>query len=481
MQKQVIQQTVSTQQTQQTVTQHQVELSHLLELPAEGMEDEVRKALEENPALERNESDDESNASLLSPGDLLPQMPDFGRVRRSNDPGESSTDEYLASTETDTDALAQQIALLNLTPTERKVMDYIAGSLNGNGFLEKDDQTLADELAFGLYLDVSPEEVHRLVGLFQKLEPTGIGAHDLQECLALQLAQRLAAAKDSSSVAALQTALRLVRNAWPDYADRRLDRVANSLKITRAALEDAEVQIRKCNPRPGLSLTASAQHETPTIRPDFLLAVDDYGQVDIALAQQHDAHLKVRREFLDIVERYPLLTNPSRTEHEAYVYAKEKVDRATAYIGNLQRRQQLLLGTMREIARRQHDFFTHEDDESLLQPMRLQDVADRLDVNISTVSRAANSKYVQTLFGLYPLRYFFNAQAMEKDGQMVSNTQLKLSLREIIEAEDPASPYSDEQLASLMQEKGYKIARRTVAKYRINMGILPAHQRRKQI
>lgn len=479
MQKQVIQQTVSTQQTQQTVTQQQVQLSHLLELPAEGMEDEMRKALEENPALERNESDDERDASFLSSADLLPQMPDFGRVRRSNDASEASPDEYLASTETDADALTQQIALLNLTPTEHKVMDYIAGSLNDNGFLEKDDQTLADELAFGLYLDISTEEVHRLVGLFQTLDPSGIGAHSLQECLALQLARRLAAAKDTSSAAALQTALRLVRNAWTDYADRRLDRVANSLKITCAALDDAEAQIRKCNPRPGLSLTASTQHETPTVRPDFLLAVDDYGQVDITLAQQHETHLKVRHEFLDIVERYPLLTNPSRTEHEAYVYAKEKVDRATAYIDNLQRRQQMLLGTMREIARRQHDFFTHEDDEALLQPMRLQDVADRLGVNISTVSRAANSKYVQTLYGIYPLRYFFNAQAMEKDGQMVSNTQLKLTLREIIEGEDTANPYSDEQLAILMQEKGYKIARRTVAKYRINMGILPAHKRRK--
>lgn len=479
MQKQVIQQTVSTQQTQQTVTLHQMQLSHLLELPADGMEDEVRKALEENPALERNEPDDEPDGSFPSSADLLPQMTDFGRVRRSNDPSETSADEYLASTETDADALSQQIALLNLSPTQRKVMDYIAGSLNDNGFLEKDDQTLADELAFGLYLDVSPEEVHHLVGLFQTLDPSGIGAHSLQECLALQLARRLSAAKDSAATAALETALRLVRNAWDDYAERRLDRVANKLKITRIALESAEAQIRKCNPRPGLALTSSTQHEIPTVRPDFLLAVDDYGQVDITLAHQHETHLKVRRDFLDIVERYPLLTNPSRTENEAYVYAKEKVDRATAYIDNLQRRQQTLLGTMREIARRQHDFFTHEDDESLLQPMRLQDVADRLGVNISTVSRAANSKYVQTLYGLYPLRYFFNAQAMEKDGQMVSNTQLKLTLREIIEAEDTANPYSDEQLVSLMQEKGYKIARRTVAKYRIKMGILPAHQRRR--
>lgn len=479
MQKQVIQQTVSTQQTQQTVTQHQVQLSHLLELPVEGMDDEIRKALEENPALERNESDDDRDDTPLATADLLPQTPDAPYVRRSNDTDEGYAEDRLADTETDADVLAQQIALLNLSPFERQVMDYIAGSLNGYGYLEKDDQTLTDEIAFGLYLDISLEEVHRLVALFQTLEPAGIGAHDLQECLVLQLSQRLSAAKDANTEASLRTALRIVRNTWPEYADRRLNQVASALRISRAELDAAESLIRKCNPRPGSSLTAATRHEAPAISPDFLLSVDEYGHTEITLNHLHEPKLKVRQEFLEIVENFPSLTHPSRSEREAYVYAKEKVDRAAAYLNNLQRRHHMLLGTMQEIARRQHDFFTHEDDDSLLQPLRLQDVADRLDVDISTVSRAANSKYVQTAYGIYPLRHFFNAQAMEKDGQLVSNTQLKIALREIIEAEDAANPYSDEQLASLMQEKGYKIARRTIAKYRLQLGILSVQQRRR--
>lgn len=479
MQKQVIQQTTATQQVQQTVTLHQVQLSHLLELPVEAMDDEIQKAQDENPALERDDDADGYSDATLSTEDLLRDVPDAGYVRRSNEPDDNNLEERLASTETDADVLAQQIALLNLTPIEQQMMDYLAGSLNTYGYLEKDDQTLADELAIGLYLDVNADDVHRLVALLQTLEPTGIGAHDLRECLVLQIDARLQTVPDAPVANSLRTALRILREAWDDYSSRRLERVKNLLHLSSEELAAAETHIRHCNPRPGAALTMATRTEAPAVTPDFFLSVDENGHIDIALSHHQDPRLKVRREFLDIVERHAILTQPSRSEQEAYVYARDKVDRATAYIANLQRRRTMLLDTMKVIAQRQHDFFTHEDDESLLQPLRLQDVAERLHVDISTVSRAANSKYVQTAYGMYPLRHFFNAQTMEKDGQLVSSTQLKVALRDILENEDASHPFSDEQLVSLMQEKGYKIARRTVAKYRSQMGFLPAIQRKK--
>ena len=470
MQRQVIQQTAATQQQQQTVTQQQVQFSHLLELPADALADDILKATEENPALEREEQPEGPEASAAD-GITLgygPEAPAY--VRRSAEPAGADMASWTADPASDGDILARQIAELDLTDGERTVMDYIAGSLNAHGYLEKDDQTLADELAFGLYMDVSPHEVRRLVGLFQTLEPTGIGARNLQECLSLQLAEPHP--EDTPETRqARRLALRIVAEVWDDYAARRLDKVARLLNVPSGQVAAADRLIRRCNPYPGNALTAANPISAPTVSPDFMLLADENGHIDISLTRQADARLKVSPAFLGIVESYPALPHPTRQQQDSYIYAKDKVDTARAYLANLQRRREVLLHTMQAIADRQRPFFLGQDEEALLQPLRLQDVADRVGIDVSTVSRAAASKYVQTAYGIYPLRRFFNAQTMEKDGRQVSNTQLKLALRELIEGEDPARPLSDEQLCRLMQQQGYRLARRTVAKYRDQMGI----------
>lgn len=450
----------------QTTTLQQMQLSHLLELPVDAMEEEIQNATDENPALEREEDNFLTSSTQDFTADTS-DMPEARRIHRSTEEGESY-DTWAADEETDSDILLQQIAEMNLSEQETQVMTYLAGSLTDNGYLEKDDATLSDELAFGHYIYLEPEEIHRLVALFQTLDPAGIGAHNLQECIALQLERRNTKVPEVRKVA-----LGIATRYFEDYLNHRWERLRKVLKTDDATLQAADAEIRRCNPRPGTALSASSQNMARTISPDFLLNVSEEGAIDVELAWGQEPRLKVSSVFQDIVSEYATLEHPTHAQQESYIYAKDKVDRAQSYIDNLRRRRDTLLRTMREIARRQHDFFAHGDDDTLLQPMKLQDIAEKLGVDISTISRAANSKYVQTPSGIYPLRKFFNAQTIEKDGQQVSSTQVKVALREIIEAEDPKRPLPDDRLAALLAERGYKIARRTVAKYRDQMGILP--------
>lgn len=438
----------------QVATQMQMQLSHLLELPADAIEEELQKQLDDNPALERDKAREE---------DIFSNRPDSFHVRRSSESPETLED-FIADTPTDADILNRQIAELTLSTTERRAMEYLVGSLDDSGYLKKDDATLSDELSFRLYIDLTEEEVHRLVGLIQTFEPAGIGAHSLQECLLLQLP-------------AGSTAARVVEQCFDDYANRRWERVRQMLGISEAELKTADHDIRHCNPRPGLALTDASRTAAPTLTPDFYLTPDSDGTLEVVLAWRHEPQLKVSETFKSIVEEYASIERPTRSQQETYTYAKDRVDRAQSYIENIRRSRELLLRTMKEIAQHQRDFFLNDDDDSMLKPLKLQDIANRVGADTSTISRAANSKYVETPYGLYKLSHFFNAQTIIKDGQQVSTTQAKMLLRTLIEEENPTSPYTDEQLEQLMSESGYKIARRTIAKYRKLMGILPVKLR----
>lgn len=462
-----------------------MQLSRLLELPADAMNEEIQNAIDENPAIERDEHDTASTPDGTADNTLAEAFNDRADntyVRRSTEENTTDLAEWLA-TESDDNPLKEQINELDLTEEEREAMEYLIGSLNDDGYIEKDDLTLSDELAFGLYIMMDAAEVHRLIGLLQTLEPVGIGAHTLQECLLLQLRAKQNGVGESADTAgeALTTAMRIVDTCFDDYANRRWEKVQNLLQISADMLQKADAIIRRCNPRPGAAVAAAGSIGSRAVTPDFYVTADENGHIDIELTWQHQPRLMVSRTFQEIVDEYATLTAPSKTQQDTYVYAKDKVDRATAYLDNLRRRREMLLSTMREIVRRQQPFFLHEDDESLLQPMKLQDVATAVGVDMSTISRAANSKYVETPFGIYPLRMFFNAQTMEKDGVQVSSVQLKVILRELIEGETPTQPYTDEQLVALMTARGYKIARRTVAKYRTQLGFLPHALRVKNI
>lgn len=463
----LIQTQIQEQRQVQTATVQQMQLSHLLELPADAIDEEIEKAIDDNPALERNDNRDEIK-------DYFSDRQENMRVRRNNDAEENSLESWAADQESDAEILARQISEMELTEQEEQIMNYLAGSLDEYGFLDKDDITLCDEMSFTLYIDVSEDKMHQMVSLLQTLEPCGIGAHNLQECLLLQIRNKKEELRNKKGeTAILDIAARIVEHHFDDFATKRWDYLMQTLGISQDQLQQAEHEIRICNPHPGKVLSAATAQGAPSITPDFLLTTDEGGHIEIELHQRHQPQLHVSSVFQEIIDDYSKIKNPSRDQQDSYIYAKDRVERANAYLTNLQRRRDTLLSTMREIAHWQRDFFLHEDDETLLRPLRLQDVADRVGADISTISRAANSKYVETAYGLYPLRQFFNAQTMEHNGQQVSNTLLKSVLRSLIEQEDKAHPLTDEELTHLMSQQGYKIARRTVAKYRDQMGILP--------
>lgn len=516
------QEQTQTQRLTQTATAQQVILSHLLELPADALEAEVVRALEENPALERAEMDDhlsdfhpddegrnaeddygsfDDNADGVRPDAMADEsrtvtgLDEYFATRereyRSTHADYDSDDDtgndpsWLADTTSATDLLLEQIADLDLDDTERRAMTFMVMSLDEKGYLDMDDYTLATELAVNEYINLSEAELHRLVGLLQGLEPAGIGAHDLRECLMLQLralqretAEAPLSPKRQATLTALDTALRVLDTAFDDYVARFWERIERTLGLTPDMLTAADAQIRRCTPHPLGMLEATQRENNPKVVPDFILAVNEMGRISVELTRQHEPRLKVSHTFRDIVENYDPEQHRSLDQQEGYVYAKDLVDRATNFIENLRRRREMLLKTMRDIAHCQQAFFLGEDDDSLLQPLKMQDVAEHVGVDVSTISRTAASKYVETAYGIYPLRYFFNSQTMEKDGTQVSSTLVKAALRELVEGEDPENPLSDNQLVALLAEQGYKIARRTVVKYRDKMGIPTAQMRK---
>lgn len=486
---QTLSQTLSQQQRQVTLTMiHQMQLSHLLEQSSENVEEEIQKALDDNPALEREEEADYPGSDgqgygadgYQSDTSYFDERQERGRVSRGND-GDSSLEDWLGDIEDEGDPIQRQIDELNLAPTERQIMDYIASGLNASGYLMKDDETLADELAFEAYIDVTPEQVHRLVEIFQKFEPAGIAAHNPQECLSLQLRRRKEALSPSEKERNhnITNAIAIAEEYLEQFAQSDWEKIEEALGIDEAAIKAARAEILLCDPAPGLHINAAQKPAARVVVPDFYLRVDDDNRIHIELSKAHNPQLRISKAYQDMVSRYSKIKTPTRQQKEEYTVAREMVNRASSYIDNIQRRQDTLRRTMKVIAERQKAFFLNQDDAMMLQPLKLQDVATQAGVSVSGISRAAKSKYVETYYGLYPLRYFFNAQTIKCGDGEVSSAVVKVVLSDLIESEDPKAPMSDMQLTRRLNALGYQIARRTVMKYRKQLGIIPANLRKK--
>ena len=453
-------QTQKEEQTQQ-LSAVQVAMARLLELPVMDLEQRVRNELEDNAALEEagpdkdeedmpaettevgdNESEnaedephvDDETADYLTEDDI----PDY-LLRQRNEAEEREV--QLAATNNAYDELYRQIGEHDLDDQQRRIMEYLIGSLDNDGYLRKDLRTISDELAIYQNLDVSEEELEQLLRLLQRFEPRGIGARDLQECLRVQLE-------------------------------------SPELKSPFKALAIAIID-RCLNPKPGSALNETMAGAAPTAIPDFYVHVEDDGSISVRLNNGDVPELRVSKAFKDTVREFGGHKDLNKSQRDAYVYARKKVGDAQLFIELINRRRKTLMGVMRGIVERQRDFFLNEDDEMQLVPMTLRDVSERAGVDISTVSRVTGSKYVQTQHGLYPLKFFFSSQFTSGEGEELSSRQAKAALREAIAAEDKRHPLADEALTLVMKEKGFPISRRTVAKYREQLGI-PKSGLRKQ-
>lgn len=476
-----------TQRSEQILSARQLMQIKLLELPIQEMSDRIRQEIEENPALEegkdeevfegneenRDDHHDENENADLELGDYatFDDIPAY-KLRVMNEREERRQEmPFAASAPSFSSWLLSQLELMPLTSEEQHLAPLIVNSLSDDGYLRRTPEELADDYAFSTGRDVSPEAIRRLVEVVKELDPAGVGASDLRECLLLQLKRYpQSPERDNAKV--------ILQRRFEDFANKRFDKIERDLKLTTSELGDAMRLILKLNPKPGNSTIESFEAPVQQIRPDFSVDEED-GIFTVSLLGMRDLPpLRISQGYQQMVEQYR--KNPRKLttkEREAFTFTMDKIERARWFIDAIHQRQRTLLDTMRAIVELQKAYFT-TGELSDLKPMILKDVADLVGVDISTISRVASGKYVETDFGIFSLKHFFSPSLTNEEGQEVSNKEVERLLTDIITAEDKGTPLTDEELQMELEKEGFKMARRTVSKYRKRLGFATARLRR---
>ena len=398
-------------------------------------------------------------------------VPDF-RIRQSAPKGEPSYIEVSVSEETSlNESLLEQLRLHNFDSRNEIIAEYIIGNLDESGYLLCDLQSVADDLLFQQNLDVSVEELTQVLSIIQEMDPPGVGARELKECLLLQL-------KRMTPGPSVTLAMNVLENYFEEFSRKHYDKILRAMNISPDDLRGVIDLIVSLNPKPGNTMGDAMETAMANITPDFI--VESYnGEVSMYLNNGNIPLLKINRDFSELLQGYAQnKKSMSADDKQAMMFMKQKVDSARWFIDAVKQRQNTLQRTMEAIVQIQYDFFLTED-ETLLKPMILKDVAEKTGFDISTISRVSNSKYVQTNSGIYPLKYFFSEAMQNEAGEDISSREVKYILRESIESEDPSKPLTDEQLTKILNQKGYVIARRTTAKYREQLNIPVARLRKK--
>lgn len=466
----------------------QMQVIKLTELPVVELEDRIKQELEDNPALEEgqeeifaneedaiNPMDEGADATQedLVLGDYLTEddIPDY----RLNDGNRSAYEQReeipFAGGESLHDHLLNQLGMSDLTESDELVAQYIIGNIDENGYLERPLPTIADDLLFQQNMDVSEGKLAEILALVQTFDPAGVGARHLQECLLLQL-------RRMKRNIAVRTAIAIIEHHFDDFSKRHFDKILRKLEISEDDLKEAIAEITTLNPKPGNTWGDTIATTLNTIVPDFI--VESYGgEVYLNMNQKNIPELRVSREYSEMLKGYAgNKKSVSSDTKNTIEFVKQKLDSARWFIDAIRQRQETLQRTMQTIIDLQYDFFL-TGDEMMLRPMILKDVAERTGYDISTISRVTSSKYVQTNYGVYALKYFFSESMQNDAGEEISSREIKIILKQSIDEEDPRNPLTDDKLMTILNEKGYLIARRTVAKYREQMNIPVARLRKK--
>ena len=473
------------QQQVQTLSPQQILVVKLLELPAVELEDRVRAELLENPALEEgkeetavddlseNADNDQSDNEYDSLGDYLTEddIPDYKLQERNKSKGEQAEEIPFSDTTSFYETLQEQLRERNLTEHQQALAEYLIGSLDDDGLLRKTLDSISDELAIYAGVDAKEQELEEVLSIIQDFDPPGLGARSLQECLLIQIKR-----KEPSSLQ--QTELSIIEKCYEEFTRKHWDKIIQRLNLSEEEFEAAINEITKLNPRPGSSLGEVIGRNMQQIVPDFIVETFDDGSIVLSLNNKNMPELRMSREFNDMLQEHTYnKANQTKESKEAMLFLKQKMDAAQGFIDAIKQRQNTLQTTMEAIIDLQRPFFL-EGDESLLRPMILKDVAERTGLDISTISRVSNSKYVQTNFGIYSLKYFFSDGYTTEDGEEMSVREIRRILKECIDNENKKKPLTDDELADILKEKGYPIARRTVAKYRQQLNIPVARLRK---
>jgi len=484
----------------QTVTQQQLLHAQLVELPITQLLERINTEMDDNPALEASSDSSEYPEYAESPdfqeepensedydaqreredrqSALDDALRDIGRddeelpvYHGGNNIGEEREEMVYGNSFSFYDQLKEQMSLANLTVHDRDIMEYLIGSLDDDGLLRKPLDTIGEELAVYHNIDATTEEIGRVLLMLQQFDPAGIGGRSLQECLLLQIERR-----DESRLTTLME--RVVSDYFDDFTKKRWNKIQTVLKLTDLQAKALFGELRKLNPKPGASMSETVGHSLQQITPDFIVETQDDGTITFSLNQGELPELQVSQSFADSMKEYQQVEGHiNRQQKEALLYIKKKMDAAQNFIEAIRMRRRTLTLTMQAIIQIQRQFFL-DGDEASLRPMILKDVAERTGLDSSTISRVSNSKYAQTRWGTFPLRHFFSDSYVTEQGEELSTRQIKAKLRELIDNEDKNKPLSDELLMKMLADNGYSIARRTVAKYREQLGIPVARLRK---
>lgn len=460
----------------------------LLELPTLELEERVKHELEDNPALEEGKepqddlehSEEEENFAAegsdnedLSLGDYFSadDIPEY-KLQQMTERAERKEEIPFAEGESLSEFLLEQLRLRELPEKQVKIAEYIIGNLDDDGYLRRDLSAIADDLVFQAGVEADEAEVEQVLRVIQDFEPAGIGARDLKECLLIQLNKR-------EKTEATRLALRILNSYFEDFTRKRYERILKTLDITEEELKRAIREITLLNPKPGSSWGDTMETAMSQVVPDFVVEANN-GELTLSMNNRGVPDLRINQEYAEMFQDYAgNKANQTADRRDAVQFVKQKLDAAQWFIDAIRQRNETLQRTMETIICLQREFFL-TGDETTLRPMILKDVAERTGYDISTISRVSNSKYVQTNFGVYPLKYFFSESMQTDTGEEISTREVKKIMKDHVDAEDKRHPLTDEELAAILKEAGYVIARRTVAKYREQLGI-PVARMRKEI
>ena len=451
----------------------QIQTIKLIELPIQELEQKVKAELEDNPVLddspapEKNDDNDEPKDISIDEIDENDQIPAY--KLHVNNYGKDERPQYntFSVKESFTQSLMEQLGYRNLSKHEHDVAAFIIGSLDSDGYLRRDIDSVVDDLAFRANIESSPEEVLAMLKVIQSFEPAGVGARNLQECLLLQLNVQ----EDSDVV---RNARKILENYFTEFSNRHFHKIMSKLGLSEDDMKAVMAKIVKLNPSPGGQIDDSYNDQAQQIVPDFVLDVVD-GELKLSMPRFNIPEIRVNRKYADLLMEAQ--GSSDRQKKEAATFVKQKLDSAKWFVEALKQRYNTLESTMKAIIDYQHDYFM-DGDETHLKPMVLKDIAERTGFDISTISRVVNSKYIETHFGIFPLKYFFSEGLENQEGEEVSTRELKKALRECVDAEDKRRPLTDDQLVAEMNKRGYKVARRTIAKYRDQLDIPKARLRK---
>jgi len=480
----------------QKLSPQQIQLMKLLQVPTAVLDERIKEEIEENTALELSE---ESFNDEYENNDTTDEPEDYEMDGSENDYENIDISEYVQEGDDEVadyklrdtnyadqgeaiviphktevsfmELMHQQLGMLTMSDHQRKVAEQLIGSLDEDGYLRREINAIIDDLAFRQNIITSAEEVAGLLVQLQQFDPPGVGARSLQECLLLQLERKLSGTHEKP----VSLAIKVLEKYFDEFIKKHYGKIQKVLNITDEELREVIGQITRLNPKPG-GLITQGNLNSNYIIPDFFV-LNNSGKLELSLNSKNAPDLRISEGYREMLKNYDKGSKKDKRQKEAVLFIKQKIDSAKWFIDAIKQRQNTLLNTMEAIMIYQYEFFV-SGDETRLKPMILKDIAERTHLDISTVSRVANSKFVQTEFGTYRLKFFFSESLQTESGEEVSTREVKKILTQLIKDESKKHPYSDEKLTELLQEKGYNIARRTVAKYRELLNIPVARLRK---